>query len=82
MKRTATEISHPDVTSWIRPCLYRAKLCSTTSPFAQWNLILAHLQPYKTLEKHENKEKVFELNVYFAPILIRFCAYSNISQSL
>ena len=37
---------------------------STIRPFAQWNLILAHLQHSKTLEKHENKDKVFELNVY------------------
>ena len=40
------------------------------------------LQPSKTLEKHENKEKLFELNVYFVRILARVYAYSNNSQSL
>jgi len=40
------------------------------------------LQHSKTLEKHENKEKLSELNVYFVRILARFCAYSNNSQSL
>jgi len=36
-----------------------AQMHSTTRPFAQWNLILAHLQHSKTLEKHENKDKLF-----------------------
>ena len=40
------------------------------------------LQPSKPLEKHENKEKLFELNVDFVHILARFCAYSNNWQSL
>jgi len=34
-----------------------------TKPFAQWNLILVHLQHSITLEKQENKEKLFEINV-------------------
>jgi len=59
-----------------------AKLRSTTKPFAQWKLILTHLQPSKILEEYENKEKLFELNMYFVGILIRFCAYSNNLQSL
>jgi len=45
MKLTTAEISHLNVISWTRPCLFRAKLRTTTRPFAQWNLILAHLQP-------------------------------------
>jgi len=36
---------------------------STTRPFVQWNLILARLPHSKTFEKHENKDKLFELNV-------------------
>jgi len=32
--------------------------------------------------KHENKDRLFELNVYFVRILIRFYTYSNDSQSL
>jgi len=32
----------------------RAQMRRTTRPFAQWNLILAHLQHSKILEKHEN----------------------------
>jgi len=39
----------------------RAQMCSTTRPFAQ-NLISGNFQPSKTLRKHENKEKLFELN--------------------
>ena len=35
MKLTTTEISHLNVTSWTRPCLLRAKLRTTTRPFAQ-----------------------------------------------
>ena len=81
MRLTTTEIFHPNFTSY-RPCVWSAKLRSTTRPFAQWNLILARLQPSETLEKHENKEKLFGLNMYFFCILIRFCAYSNDSQSL
>jgi len=64
-----------------RPCLQSAKLRGTTRQFAQWNLILAHLQFSTTLEKHENKGKLFELNMYFVRILIRFYAYSNNAQS-
>jgi len=64
------------------PASKSAKLSSTTRPFAQWNLILTHLQPSKILEKRENKEKLFELNMYFVSIFIRFCAYSNNLQSL
>ena len=63
MKLTTTEISHPKVTSWTWPCLSSAKLRSTNRLFAQWNLILEHLQPSNTLEKHENKGKIFELNM-------------------
>ena len=48
-----------------------SKIRSSTRPFAQWNLILAHLQQTKTLWKHENK-KLFELNVYVVHVLIRF----------
>ena len=40
-----------------------AQMRNATRPFAQWNPILAHLQHSKTLEKHENKDKLFELNV-------------------
>ena len=82
MKLTTTETSYPNVASWTCPCFWSAKLRSTTRPFAQWNLILAHLQSSKTLEKHEDKEKLFELNMYAVRILIRFCAYSNSSQNL
>jgi len=32
--------------------------------------------------EHENKENLFELNVYFVRILIRFDTYSNNSQTL
>ena len=64
------------------PASKSAKLRSTTKPFAQWKLILTHLQPSKILEEYENKEKLFELNMYFVGILIRFCAYSNNLQSL
>jgi len=39
-------------------------------------------QHSKTLEKCENKEKLFELNVYFVRFLIRFYTYSIKSQSL
>ena len=39
------------------------KLRSITKTFAQWNLVLVHLQHSKTLEKQENKEKLFEINV-------------------
>ena len=38
--------------------------------FAQWNLILVHLQHPKTLEEHEDKEKLSELNVCFVRILM------------
>jgi len=42
-----------------------AQMRSTTRPLAQWNLILTHvqLQISNTLEKHENRDKLFELNV-------------------
>jgi len=33
---------------------------------------LAHLRHSKTNKKHENKKKLFALNVYFVRILIRF----------
>jgi len=33
-----------------------AQMRRTTRPFAKWNLILAHLQHSKTLEKHEHKD--------------------------
>jgi len=42
--------------------------------------VQSHLAPFqlsKTLEKHENK-KLFELNVYFVRIFIRFYTYSKI----
>jgi len=38
-----------------------AQMCSTTNPFVQ-NLISYNFQDSKPLEKHENKEKLFELN--------------------
>jgi len=38
-----------------------AQMCSITRPFAQ-NLISRNFQHSNTLEKHENKEKLFELN--------------------
>jgi len=40
----------------------------------------SHLQHSNTLEKCEG-QKLFELNVYFVRILIRFCTYSDNSQS-
>ena len=43
--------------------LLDAQLRSTTKSFAQWNLILVHLQHSETLEKQENKGKLFEINV-------------------
>jgi len=43
---------------------------------------LAQLQHSKTLEKHEYKEKLVELNVYFFRVCIRFYTYSKNSQSL
>ena len=43
---------------------------------------LAHLQHSKSLEKYENKDKVFELKVYIFRTFIRFCTYSKNSQSL
>jgi len=50
---------------------------------AQWRLILAHLQHSKLLGKNENKKNLFEWNVYFVRILLRFYTYSNnSSQSL
>jgi len=42
---------------------------------------LAHLQHSKSLEKHENK-KLFELNVLFVRIFIRFYTYSKNALSL
>jgi len=42
--------------------LYDAQLRSTTKSFAQWNIILVHLQHAKSLEKQE-KMKLFEINV-------------------
>jgi len=54
---------------------------STTRTFVQLNLILAHVQHFKTLEKEENK-KLFELNVYFVCILVRFYTYFSNSRSL
>jgi len=38
-----------------------AQMRRTTRPFVQ-NLISRNFQHSKTLEKHENKEKLFELN--------------------
>jgi len=40
---------------------------------------LAHLQHYKTLEKHENK-KLFDLNVQFVRIFIRFYTILKIHE--
>ena len=39
-----------------------AQILRTTRTVAQWNLILAHLQHCKAMEKHANK-KLFEWNV-------------------
>jgi len=50
--------------------------------FAQLKLILVRLQYSKILGTQENREKLFKPNVYFVPILMRFYAYSNHSQSL
>ena len=52
--------------AWIQaslaPVHVPSKMRSTTKSFAQWNLILVHLQHSKTLE-NQNKEKLFEINV-------------------
>jgi len=55
--------------------VYRQTICVVKSH-------LAHLQNSKALEKHENKEKLFEVNVLFVRIFIRLYTYSKNSQNL
>jgi len=45
--------------------------CATAQTICAVKSHLAHLRHSKTKKKHENK-KLFELNVYFVRILIRF----------
>jgi len=62
-------MSHDCDETWPPPQKFSARataskgtqLRSTTRPFAQ-NLISRNFQHSKTLEKYENKEKLFELN--------------------
>jgi len=51
------------------------RMGSAARSFAQWNLILGHLQHSKTLWKHKNKWKLFELNMHFVRILIKISTY-------
>jgi len=60
-KKYCLTTSKPN-TSPMFPLRCAAAQHCTTKSFAQWNLILVHVQHSKTLEKQENKEKLFEIN--------------------
>jgi len=70
----ATNVAH-----FLQPML--PLRCATAQAICAAKSHLAHLQHSITLQKHENK-KLFESNVYFVHILIRFYTYFNNSQSL